>query len=489
MPVGSASDTVWVTYWDNFLKEHTDVTPGTRIPLVAVKGTFFEGSAGYRSYRWELPDMHAPLTFSVRSGKKQLIRYWTIFEGDQVRMRMDLDGGKSYFSGPSAAFFSAQYEVDRLAGEQRFNTVPLMVTGNPERMLADSLTALYYEKAMELPASLYQIMDLLVPGKNESEVLEHYLSKPLDSYPLIRKLDGLTAGLDSLRGNLISQRAYGETVFLLVSKIKLGKNLLLGEPFAGQFGDLVNAIPFYSQTGYLDPAFLASLYELTLLRGTVLGQPLNQLLENYPPSISDRIIGLYVLEQFKGLDGQQSEFLDKAIAEVETPWVTQLLVELQNRSLTGVPLDTDPLLGLSGEVFDLESLKGKSIVLSFWISGCKFCVRYYQESLKPVFEEFRDREDIVFVSVNSDHDTSIWMREAATGRYSHPEMIQLHQDGGTGILADYRVGTFPQKMLVDSNHRLFLLTTNQYSPDDLADKIRTMLETPQTYSQPESSTP
>lgn len=484
LPAHLAPDTVWVVYWEHFLKEHSDVTPGTRIPLIAETGTFFEGSAGYKAYRWDLPEMQTPLTFSIRNGKKQLIRYWTIFGGDQVRMRVDLDGGKSYFSGPSAPFFSAQYEVDRLSEEQRFTTVPLMVTGNPDAMLSDSLTALYFEQAMSLPGELYEVMDFLVPGKNESELLERYLSKPLDSYSLIQKLPLLCNGLDDRHADLISQRAYGEIVFQIISKVKHGKRLLNEEEFSGRFKALQAAVPTYPQGDYFDPAYLAALYELTLLRGKVLGFPLNQLLADYPNAVSDRIIGLYVLDRFKRLEGEQSGYLDKAIAEVETPWLIQLLTELQNSSLKGAPLQTEPLLDSSGNPYNLADLKGKSIVLSFWVSGCKFCIRYYQETLKQVFEEFKDREDVVFVSVNADHDQSIWKRETLTWKYSHPEMIQLHQDAGTGILADYRVGTFPQKLLVDSDHRLFLLTTNQYSPGELADKIRTLLDSSQSYNHP-----
>ncbi|MBN7802636.1 hypothetical protein J0A67_17300 [Algoriphagus aestuariicola] len=483
LPAGSAPDTIWVSYWEHFLKEHSDVTPGTRIPLVAETGSFFEGSAGYKSFRWELGDVDAPLTFSIRVGKKQLVRYWTLVPGDQVRMRVDLDAGRSYFSGPSAAFFAAQYEVDRVSAEQRMGFVPLMVTGDLERMLSDSLTALMYDRSRKLPESLYQTMDFLVPGKNESDVLEGYLATPLEDYPLIHKLEALLTGLDGLHREVIIQQAYGETLFNILSKLKLGKPMLLEEPHASRFRELVASLPVASEE-YLSPAYLAALYELTLLRGKLSGLPLSQLLQDYPSAVSDRIIGLYVLDRFKRLDGEQADFVEKAMAEVETLWVSQLLSELRQRSLRGALLDTDPLLDRQGNPFDLEALKGKSLVISFWVSGCKFCIRYYQESLRPVFEEFKGREDLVFVSVNADMDTSIWERETNTWRYSHPEMVQLHQDASTGILADYRVGTFPQKMLVDSGHRLFLLTTNQYSPEALADKIRTMLDTPQTYTHP-----
>ncbi|WPR73744.1 TlpA disulfide reductase family protein [Algoriphagus sp. NG3] len=478
LPFAIAPDTLSLTYWDNFLKEHTEVTPGVKIDLVAEKGTFFEGNAGYKVYRWDLPDMQAPLTFSIRNGSNHLFRYWTLLTGDQVKIRLDLNSGKSYFSGPSAPFFKAQYEVDRLAEEQRFNEMPLMVTGNPDRMLSDSLIAALYERSLQLPSELYNPMWFVVRGKTDAKLLEKYLAKPLVDYPMIAQLPHLTAELEAEDAELIRQKAYGTTLSLILSKIKLGRTLLKEDPHASQFRKLEASFPIPETGNYISAELLAALYDLTLLRGNLSGQSANKLLASYPSEISDRIMGLYLLDRFKRLESNQAEAVSQVLESVELPWVRELVLELQSKSLTGSPLQTSSLLDQEGNPFTLDQLKGKAVVLSFWISGCKFCVKYYQNALEPVFNQWRDHENVVFVSVNADPDQARWKEEVISGMYSHPDMIQLHQDAGSGILADYQISTFPQKLLVSPDYRLFQLTTTQYSADQLSEKITEMLELP-----------
>ncbi len=478
IPVDAAPDTLWVTYWEHFLKEHTEVTPGHRIPLVGQLGTFFEGNAGFKVYKWEPQERQQLLTFSTRNGQKHLFRYWTLGASDQVKIRIDPTSGRSYFSGPSANFFNAQYEVDRLAVQQRFNEMPLMVTGNPDRMLSDSLTAALYERSLQLPSELYNPMMFVIPGKTDHKLLDKYLTKPLKDYPLIVEVPHLTVGLEAEDAKLIRQKAYGLTLNLILSKIKLAKSKLKNEPYASQFRELVASIPIPDQESDISPELLSALYELTLLRGDLSGLPANQLLASYPTSISDQIMGLYLLDRFKRLEEDQAESVAQVLNTVELPWVRDLILDLQSRSISGSELLPTSLMDMEGNSFSLDRLEGKAVIVSFWISGCRFCVNYYQKTLKEVYDQWKTDERVAFVSVNADNNQSRWKSEVESGLYSHPEMIQLHQDAGSGILADYQISTFPQKLLIGPDQRLFLLTTSQYSPAQLSDKIAEMLALP-----------
>ncbi len=478
LPVDVAPDTLWVTYWEHFLKEHTEVTPGHRIPLVGQLGTFFEGNAGFKVYKWEPQERQQLLTFSIRNGQKHLFRYWTLGASDQVKIRIDPTSGRSYFSGPSANFFNAQYEVDRLAVQQRFNEMPLMVTGNPDRMLSDSLTAALYERSLQLPSELYNPMMFVIPGKTDHKLLDKYLTKLLTDYPLIVEVPHLTVGLEAEDAKLIRQKAYGLTLNLILSKIKLAKSKLKNEPYASQFRELVASIPIPDQESDISPELLSALYELTLLRGDLSGLPANQLLASYPTSISDQIMGLYLLDRFKRLEEDQAESVAQVLNTVDLPWVRDLILDLQSRSLSGAELLPTSLMDMEGNSFSLERLEGKAVIVSFWISGCRFSVNYYQKTLKEVYDQWKTDERVAFVSVNADNNQSRWKSEVESGLYSHPEMIQLHQDAGSGILADYQISTFPQKLLIGPDQRLFLLTTSQYSPAQLSDKIAEMLALP-----------
>ncbi|SFB35498.1 hypothetical protein SAMN04489723_1081 [Algoriphagus aquimarinus] len=101
-------------------------------------------------------------------------------------------------------------------------------------------------------------------------------------------------------------------------------------------------------------------------------------------------------------------------------------------------------------------------------------MRYYQQTLKPVFEQLKDDPDILFVSVNADNSLDNWEKGLSSGRYVHPDMINLHETPGTGLLDYYKIASFPQKLFVDADNRLLLITRQQYKPEKLIELIRQM---------------
>ena len=159
---------------------------------------------------------------------------------------------------------------------------------------------------------------------------------------------------------------------------------------------------------------------------------------------------------------------------VQTPWIMDLLVQLEHRSLKGTDFYNGTLTDSSGNPYPLEQLEGKTVVMSFWVNGCKFCMRYYQQTFKPVFEQLNDDPDVVFVTVNADSSPENWEAGLSSERYAHRDMVNLHENPGTGLLDYYKIASFPQKLFVDADYRLLLLTRQQYTPEKLAELIREM---------------
>ena len=64
------------------------------------------------------------------------------------------------------------------------------------------------------------------------------------------------------------------------------------------------------------------------------------------------------------------------------------------------------LTGLDGQKLRMPSLKGKVVVLDFWATWCGPCRAQY-----PLYEEvkkrFSDRDDVVFLAINTDEDRSV----------------------------------------------------------------------------------
>ncbi len=476
IPTADAPDTLWLTYWHHLLKEHEEVTPGTTVPLVAEQGNFFEGNVDYSVYRWAGPQAEVPMYFSLRDGKHYLARYWAVFPRDQVRIRFDTHTGKTLIGGPSSKFFKAQATLDRLLEEEGFNASPLMVTSDPGRMMKDSLTAALYKRSLERPESVSVRLEFIVPDAERQEYLLRLLQKAPSDYGAVQAIPSLQDGLDSVRQAFIAQRAWAGVLNSALPRLKQGKRHLGSEPYSSLYKLWLDAVPGFGEQGMLDPMMVQAKYDLLLMEARQKDVGVFVLAKDEPSLLRDQLVGKYVLENYKYLESSQRSVLLSGMEIVQTPWIMDLLVQLEHRSLKGTDFYTGSLTDSSGNPYPLEQLEGKTVVMSFWVNGCKFCMRYYQQTLRPVFEQLKDDPDVVFVTVNADSSEENWETGLSSGRYAHRDMINLHEKPGTGLLDYYKIASFPQKLFVDADYRLLLLTRQQYSPEKLAELINEMKE-------------
>lgn len=483
LPATLASDTLWLTYWEHFLDDNKEATPGTTIPLIAFQGDFFRGNRGYKSYHWSPNQASGPLFFKIRDNRNWLLNTWTILPEDQVRVRKELTNGQTYFLGPSAEFFQAQHLLSSLAETQKLEAHPLMVTNNTEHIFSDSATHARYQLAIAQPENLFPPMLFFSPASEDNSLTDSLLSLPLSENSLIKALPGLISTLIPEKQSLISQRAWGEVLSAKLSRLNLNRKILNQPEYRQKYEAWKSGIPDLSPGENLDPLFLKAVYELAILDAFVYEKTLLEVLETYPTSMRDPILGRYLVNTFRRREGAQASSLQTGLDRIQTPWIRKKLLDLQSTALPGSPFNPAALTDVSGQPFDLEQFKGKSMVISFWISGCKFCIKYYENTLKPVFEQFADHDDLVFITVNADTDQKFWKEHLATGRYADSTMINLHQDSGTGILDQYQISSFPQKLLIGQDFNLFLLTKTQYSPEELSKMIDSMAGENRSYSQ------
>lgn len=108
----------------------------------------------------------------------------------------------------------------------------------------------------------------------------------------------------------------------------------------------------------------------------------------------------------------------------------------------------------AGKIVKLEDFKGKAVVVDYWFTGCTGCI-LLQKAIAPVYEHFKDNKDVVFLSICADRETASWKKSLQSGKYTHPQSINLITNGFRHeMIIHYNITTYPKLMLIDRNGNL-----------------------------------
>jgi hypothetical protein len=458
-------DTLWVTIWEHLLSEASAVTPGNTLPMIGEIGTYFEGSAGTAVFSVELPDEIKTGYISIALNKTTLAGQWSFTAGDRVRIRFDLKSGKALFGGPKAAFYRTQYLLDQAFQEEKFNTDPILIANRSEGLFADSASNAAYQKATTKAADIHVRMKVLVPKENGWSHLQEYLSKPIDLHPAYIILKNASTGLTDSEREKLNSRIRGEILSTAAKRAERIADQLASDKEKGKaFLDWSKELQL-DQIRSSHPLLVQGVSRLEILKSKITADSLLVQLTQYPTPIRDELIGYFLLSNYNRLKENLDAYLLAGIGLVSTPWIKSRLEYLHQVQLG--PFLSEGLYDTEGLKVDLRQYEGKTLLLHFWISGCKFCRDDYQLALKPLQEMLESNEDILLVTVNADGGAETWKTSLATGNYTSPEMLNLRAEKGTGVLDRYKIHSFPQKMIIGPDSKIRLQTLDKMGPVQL----------------------
>ncbi len=130
------------------------------------------------------------------------------------------------------------------------------------------------------------------------------------------------------------------------------------------------------------------------------------------------------------------------------------------------------LPGVNGQDLKLSSLSGKTLVLDFWATWCVPC-RAQRPIYMAVEKKFKERPDVVFLSVNTDEDRTLVVPFVKAQQWTNP----IYFEGG---LSDYfKVSSIPTTVIVDK-HGHVSSRMNGFNPElfeaQLTDRVRDTLQ-------------
>ncbi len=103
----------------------------------------------------------------------------------------------------------------------------------------------------------------------------------------------------------------------------------------------------------------------------------------------------------------------------------------------------------NGKPVKLSDYKGKYIYLDFWATWCGPCIKEYP-FFQELYHKFRNRGDIVFISVSTDQDKDKWLQYMK--EHTH-ETISIHVSNS--FLNPYKIAFIPRFMLIDKDFTFF----------------------------------
>lgn len=119
---------------------------------------------------------------------------------------------------------------------------------------------------------------------------------------------------------------------------------------------------------------------------------------------------------------------------------------------------------VAGTPLPMKSLRGKVVVMDFWATWCGPC-RVQHPLYEKVKERFKAREDVVFLSVNTDEDPAVVKPFLEAQNWS-PKTVYF-EDGLSNLL---RVSSIPTTIVVDKQGQIFS-RMNGFVPEKFVDQL------------------
>ncbi|MGS2741674.1 TlpA family protein disulfide reductase [Sinomicrobium sp. M5D2P17] len=199
----------------------------------------------------------------------------------------------------------------------------------------------------------------------------------------------------------------------------------------------------------------------------------NNLISKYSGLLRDRLITTWFLTTSDRYFSYQDSVLGETIRLMSYDQSKEVLKKHIKKS-SGSQTYPFVFIDTGGKEHRLEDYKDKILVLDFWFTGCKGCTEI-PAVMKIIMEQFKNRDDIAFLSVSTDASAKTWKNQGLkSGLYSHPEQIHLKTIGSSRtdpFILNYEVNSYPRIMLIGKHGRILSISPRDPRLDNGKDII------------------
>lgn len=179
----------------------------------------------------------------------------------------------------------------------------------------------------------------------------------------------------------------------------------------------------------------------------------NEIMKQKDVDIREKMLVNFILGGGGFQKSENPEFVySEALKHISNPDHRRVIEELRLSRRKGSPAYNFTLTDVDGNNVRLSDFKNKVVVVDCWLTGCIPCANLAKLMGKEVVPQFKDRKDLVFLSVNVNKNKDMWFKTLQWEEYSYPGFINLYTQGlgvNHPFVLKYNFRGFPQLLLID----------------------------------------
>ncbi|MBN7816257.1 TlpA family protein disulfide reductase [Algoriphagus pacificus] len=478
-------DTVYLNATSHYLDENQKNPLPHSSQSELRRGNLFEGSFGKQVFEFSFPIEDSLSIFSLRIDGFPILEDYLISAGDSLKILIDLRGGQVLFAGPSGPKYQAQHSIYQSLEASRQDQQTVMVSSPSGREKMISRYPEMYEKAQEEASSLRKSLRFISNRADSLYLLESLALENPFTHPAWSLLESQRNQLGKQFTGIISSRIIGRQLLPFFRSARSYANL------AGQLRELIQSqrnflleakerFGWNSDAPELIEILLLERYLMAVQEGTNLFHQYDQLEQ----PIRDRLYGKYLASNIEHRAISPEAFAH-AEENVKTPWILDMIREMQDHLVAGADLSGYTFLGEEGSSVKVDRFKGKLVLLSFWLSGCVYSQNEFDKVLHPAELHFKNDPRVVFLSVSADPRRETWQETLKTGDFTSELSLPVYAGPDHAMIQDMGIHSYPRKVLLDREGRLLAF---QDLPRDAASLIKILEESLESNPQTKTRT-
>lgn len=400
------------------------------------------------NFVFKIPSMNGPFHISLYTSSKREQLFFNIAEAPKLHyfllepddsIHVDFRGESLKFSGKGTELANVQYEIEnkeKLMREVKsdFNKDAKSWMAIEDSILSAQLKILVNYKS-KLSYLAFSILQADVIGKNRKWVYERielasFNSNTVWGRAAIELFQNLKKNSDTLNvsGSFTLAPAYVEYQY---------QKVLLGYKFYNHLGVLPLDIDLFSVIN-----------------------------SNYDGPLRDKLLTRWLKSMIRN-SCAHTEYFENVLSVINTGLYKQIVEDWKRTYSKGAPVLDFAFQDSQDSLVRLSDFRGKVIFMDMWFTGCLSCIEV-SKALKSVEEEFKNRSDVVFISLSIDRDKKRWLKSIKESPSDERQQLSHYTSattrylytGGKGFndefISKYNPsGFYPQLLLIDKRGKIF----------------------------------